>query len=378
VAVFSEHSDTPIMSVSIEGIGTPEASLIPNGEYGSGQTVKAAIPHHKAASVAAFWWLNSRGIDSFSVRAVGHRVVHGGERYSESVRINDGVVTYLTAITSLAPNHMPVALTCIAEFRNKYYDAAHIACFDTAFFHEVPNVARTLALPRDIRDAGVRRYGFHGLSYEYLLQDFKRVEGEMAAFGRVIIAHLGSGASIAALKDGKPIDMSMGFTPASGIVMSTRTGDIDPGVIDFLIRERSMTIDEVNELLYEKSGLLGLSETTADMHSLLEKQHTDPRAQLAIDIFCYTVKKHIGAYAAALGGVDSIIFSAGIGERSSEVRARSLAGLEFMGVNVSTRKNEANERLISAPHSRVGVHVIPTHEDTVLVQKTRQHYKEQL
>ena len=377
VSVFNETQvDAPTISVAIEGIGTSDACLIPDGMYGGAGTVKLVIPDHQAAATAIIWWLKVRGIDVLQVKMVGHRVVHGGDRYDQATVIDDEAIDYLRSITPLAPNHLPVALSCIDAFRVRFRAASHIACFDTAFFHAIPKIAQTIAVPETIRELGVRRYGFHGLSYEYILHDFMVHEGEVAANGRVIIAHLGSGASLTAIKNGFPVDMTMGFTPASGIVMSTRTGDIDPGLIDFLLRERNMTPQEVSNLIYKQSGLLGISGTTADMHKLLMDRSHNEHAALAIDIFCYGIKKTIGAYAAALGGVDSIIFSAGIGERSAAIRQQIMSGLDFLGATIDETRNEGGDRLISAEHSRVGIHVIPTHEDVIIAQKTIQLHQE--
>ncbi len=371
VSVYTLETDSsPSVSVAIEGIGTFDAYLIPNGEYGQPSVLTVAVANHTKAAELVIKWLEAKGVDTSQIEGVGHRVVHGGERYSEAVVIDDDVVAYFDSLVPLAPNHTPVILACLKVFRDHYHTVPHIACFDTAFFHHLPEVARTIAVPVEIRQSGVRRYGFHGLSYEYILGDFKTHEGEAAANGRLVIAHLGSGASLAAVKNGQPVDTTMGFTPASGIVMSTRTGDIDPGLIDYLLRERHMTPQEVSTMVYKQSGLLGVSGVTADMHSLLQHRHDNPQADLAINLFCYTIKKTIGAYAAAMGGVDSIIFSAGIGERSAAIRAQILDGLGFLGVAVDSERNERGERLISAEHSGTGVHVIPTHEDIIIARKT--------
>lgn len=377
VAVFGKtEPDTPRLSVSIEGIGTYDAQLIPNGEYGSVGTQSIAAKDHETAAESMILWLKAEGINLAEVKGVGHRVVHGGERYHGPAVIDDTMMTYLHALIPLAPNHTPVILQCLTVFRQYFTDVPHIACFDTAFFHYLPDVAQTIAIPAEYRDSGMRRYGFHGLSYEYMLSDFTKHEGETASRGRVIMAHLGSGASLAAVKGGMPVDTTMGFTPASGIVMSTRTGDIDPGVIDYLLREKGMNSDEVGQLVYKQSGLLGVSGTTADMHALLERRHEDANADLAINLFCYTIKKTIGAYAAAMGGVDSLIFSAGIGERSAAIRRQITEELEFLGIVIDDERNRRGDRLISAEHSRSGVHVIPTHEDKIIASKTIQLCKE--
>lgn len=379
VAVFDgESTDAPQLSVAVEGIGTYDAHLIPNGEYGQDSTQFIAAMDHTMAATTIIAWLKAQGVDTTDVRGVGHRIVHGGEKYNGPVVIDAEVNEYLRSLVPLAPNHTPVILDCLTVYQQHFSTVPHVACFDTAFFHGLPAVAQTIAVPVEIRDSGVRRYGFHGLSYEYILGNFAAHEGEAAAHGRVIIAHLGSGASLAAVKGGQPVDTTMGFTPASGIVMSTRTGDIDPGLIDYLLREKNMKPADISQLVYKQSGLLGISGTTADMYELLESRHDDALADLAVDLFCYTIKKTIGAYAAAMGGVDSLIFSAGIGERSATIRRQITDGLEFLGIIIDDERNERGDRLISAEHSRVGVHVIPTHEDTMIAVKTIRLCKEVL
>ena len=379
VAVFDEAAPhTPQLSVSVEGIGTYDAHLIPDGRYGSVDTQLIAASDHETAAKTVIQWLKAEGVNTLDVRGVGHRVVHGGEIYDSPTVIDDEVYERLYALVPLAPNHTPVILQCLEVFRQHFTGVPHIACFDTAFFHDLPAVARTIAVPVELRESGVRRYGFHGLSYEYILSNFTQHEGEAAAHGRVIMAHLGSGASLAAVEDGKPVDTTMGFTPASGIVMSTRTGDIDPGLIDYLLRERNMTPTDISQLVYKQSGLLGVSGTTADMYTLLQQRHENEQASLAVDLFCYTITKTIGGYAAVMGGVDSIIFSAGIGERSAVIRRQITDGLEFLGIVIDDERNERGDRLISAEHSRAGVHVIPTHEDTIIAIKTIRLCKEVL
>lgn len=379
VALFHEGPvDVPIMSVAIEGIGGAQANLIPNGEYGLDSTLPVAASDHMSAAEVVLAWLETKNVEVPHIKGVGHRIVHGGEQYNKAVIIDDEVMEYLGSLVPLAPNHTPVIIACLKVFRQRLSGIPHIACFDTAFFHALPEVAHTIAIPAEVRTSGVRRYGFHGLSYEYILGDFRAHEGEVAANGRIVMAHLGSGASLAAVKGGNPVDTTMGFTPASGIVMSTRTGDIDPGLIDYLLREKHLTPQEISTMVYKQSGLLGVSGKTADMYELLQIRHDDTAANLAIDLFCYTIKKTIGAYAAAMGGIDSLIFSAGIGERSAAIRGQILNGLEFLGIRIDDGRNERGDRLISAEHSGVGVHVIPTHEEKIIVQKTMQLCKEVL
>jgi acetate kinase len=340
-------------SFAVENIGT------------SGETMESATDKVKQ------WLSGDLSIQPDDIEAIGHRVVHGGERYTSAAPVTLDLLSYLSNITPLAPNHMPGALASINAFMATYPNARQVACFDTGFFHDVPDVASVLPLPLTLqKEAGIRRYGFHGLSYASLLDSFKDHEGDTAVHGRVIMAHLGSGASVAACKDGRPVDMSMGFTPVSGIMMSTRSGDLEPGVVTYLQSERGMSAAEVSDLVTTQSGLLGVSEMTADMHALLDAQHTNPQATLAIDLFCYKIKKTIGAYAAVLGGVDSVIFSGGIGERSAEIRSRILQGLEFLGIVIDENRNADNARLISADTSGVGVHVIGAREEYSIITQT--------
>ena len=354
VSAFDRHAPhTPSATLSIEDIGIGDA------------TPESAIMRVQQ-------WLNDElSIQPDQIEAIGHRVVHGGERYTSAERITEDVLHYLDSITPLAPNHMPAAIASINAFISAYPAAQHVACFDTSFFHGIPEIAKTLPIPLDLqKESGIRRYGFHGLSYQSLLASFGEHEGTTAQNGRVIMAHLGSGASVAACKNGQPIDMSMGFTPVSGIMMSTRSGDLEPGVVTYLEMEKGMSPQAVSDLLTRHSGLLGVSGTTADMHALLDSQNDNPNAKLAIELFCYKIKKTIGSYAAALGGVDSIIFSGGIGERSAEIRARVCEGLEFLGIHIDEQRNDSNERLISSDRSNVGVHVIPAREDDTIMTQT--------
>jgi acetate kinase len=232
----------------------------------------------------------------------------------------------------------------------------------------MPAVATLLPIPRRYREKGVRRYGFHGLSYAYLLDELARIAGQAAAGGRVVLAHLGNGASLAAVKGGRSIDTSMGFTPAAGLVMSTRTGDLDPGVMTYLARTERMTATDFHRIVNHESGLLGVSETSADMRDLLAREATDARAAEAIALFCYQAKKWVGAFAAALGGLDTLVFSAGIGERSAPIRARICEGLSFLGIELDDARNAAHAAVISRADSRVSVRVIATNEELMIAR----------
>jgi acetate kinase len=241
-----------------------------------------------------------------------------------------------------------------------------VACFDTAFHREMPRVARLLPIPRRYETQGVRRYGFHGLSYEFLMGELTRLAGPETARGRVILAHLGNGASLAAVRDGKSIDTSMSFTPTAGVPMSTRSGDIDPGLVWYLARTEKMNAKQFNEMVNFQSGLLGVSETSSDMRDLLGRETQDVRAAEAVALFCYQVKKWIGAFAAALSGVDTLVFAGGIGENAPVVRARICDGLAFLGIELEENQNAANEGVISANTSRVAVRVIHTDEEWMI------------
>ena len=245
-----------------------------------------------------------------------------------------------------------------------------MACFDTAFFKDLPYVAKVVPIPKKYYSLGVQNYGFHGLSYTSLLGTFREKAGDVAANGRVVLAHLGSGASITATKLGKPIDTTMGFTPTSGLVMSTRSGDLDPNVFGFLHRQSNMSLEEFEQMVSEKSGLLGVSGNSGDMHKLLSIEDKNSDAKMAVELFVHRVKKSIGAFSAVLGGVDSIIFSGGIGEQSSVLRTRICQGLEYLGVELNQAMNEQNDFLISSGQSKVGVHVIPTDEAQVIATQT--------
>jgi len=242
-----------------------------------------------------------------------------------------------------------------------------VACFDTGFHHDLPEVARVLPLPRRFEAMGVRRYGFHGLSYTYLIGELERLAGD-ASRGRVILAHLGAGASMAAVLGGRPIDTTMAFTPAAGLVMATRSGDIDPGLVDFLAQQTGMTTAEFHAMTSHESGLLGVSTISGDMRELLERESSDPRARLAVDLFCYRARMALGGLAAALGGLDLLVFSAGVGERSAPVRERICQGLDFLGIHLDPDRNRRHEQIISTDDSPTAVWVVPTDEELVIAQ----------
>jgi acetate kinase len=313
-----------------------------------------------------FGWLEEHGFLS-GLAAAGHRLVHGGTRYREPQRITPEFLTEIEQLIPLDPDHMPAAIHGIRFIAKKFPELPQVACFDTAFHSSLPTVARMYALPRNLYDQGIVRYGFHGLSYEYVMGELQALEGKLAG-GRVIIAHLGNGASMVAVKEGKSIDTSMGFTPLEGLVMGTRSGDVDPGLLLYLLEQKKMSGKEMSTMLNKESGLLGVSGTSGDMRNLLEKMQQDSRAGEAVELFCYRAKKYIGAYAAALGGLDVLVFAGGIGERAPVVRKGICDGLDFLGVRLDAASNEANAALISFPASGVKVRVIKTNEDLMIVR----------
>lgn len=297
-------------------------------------------------------------------RAAGHRVVHGGPKYSHPQGIDSDLLQELENIVPLAPLHLPAQIEIIRALGLRYPELPQVACFDTSFHAEMPEVARRLPLPRELWDQGVRHYGFHGLSYEFIVSAL----GD-ASRGRVIIAHLGNGASIAAVHNREPVDTTMGLTPAGGFMMSTRSGDLDPGVLLYLLRA-GYTPDKLDTMINRESGLLGVSGSSSDMKTLLEKRSGDSSTEQAIRMFCYGIRKFIGAYAAVLGGVDTLVFTGGIGERAAAIRAEICSGLEFLGIRLGSEQNEQNAATISAPGSECVVRVIPTDEDLMIARHT--------
>lgn len=302
-----------------------------------------------------------------AIVAVGHRVVHG-MTHTEPERITDELLAELHRLTPYDPDHLPREIELIESFRKRYPKLPQVACFDTAFHRSMPRVATLLPIPRRYEAMGVQRYGFHGLSYSYLLEELGRLGDLAATKGRVILAHLGNGASLAAVLDGKSIDTSMGFTPAAGLVMSTRSGDLDPGLVCFLSNAERMTVKEFERMVNHESGLLGISETSSDMRDLLSNERDDVRAAEAVELFCYQAKKWIGSYAAALEGLDTLVFTGGIGENSPSTRARICNGLSFLGIELSESTNAESAMVISTDSSRVKVRVIRTDEEVMIAR----------
>lgn len=370
-ALFEAAGPLRKFSGSIDRIGLDNGMLkVKDAATHEAEQVPLATRDHAEAVARLVEWLGSR-TDLATLAAVGHRIVHGGPTLLEPCWIDDAVLAELRRMAPFDPDHLPGEIELIEGFRRATPHARQGACFDTSFHRRLPQVARLLAVPRKYAAQGVHRYGFHGLSYSYLVEELSRLDPEAAA-GRVVLAHLGNGASMAAVAGGKCIDTTMAFTPTAGLVMSTRSGDFDPGLVRYLIEQEGLSVSEFHELVNRRSGLLGISETSSDMRDLLARRAQDPRAAEAVALFCYQAKKTVGAYAAALGGLDAIVFAGGIGENSPEVRAMICQRLDFLGVGLDGRHNEAGESLISAAGSRVRVYVIATDEELTIAKTIMQ------
>jgi acetate kinase len=372
-----EDSVLCTLSGKIDRIGLSKTTLTFSNTLDDEQdNHRIDVSDYPAAANFLIDWLEQQA--GFShVSAVGHRVVHGMQ-HSKPEIISQSLLDELHRISSYDPDHLPGEIYLIETFRQRYPHLPQVACFDTAFHHSLPRVAKLLPVPHRFDAMGIQRYGFHGLSYAYLMQtlerlDDKKLAGKRAAEGRVVLAHLGNGASMAAVRDGRSVDTTMGFTPAGGLPMGTRSGDLDPGVAWYMMQSENLTLQQFNHLINHESGLLGVSETSSDMRDLIKNETTDERAAEAIELFCYQVKKNIGAYAAVLGGLDALVFSGGIGENAPTVRARICDGLEFLGIELEENRNARNEDIISAQDGRVTVRVIHTDEQQMIATMVVQH-----
>ncbi len=323
----------------------------------------------KGFDSAIIWlveWLESR-IDFANLQSIGHRVVYGME-HTEPQIISDELINSLSRICDYDPDHMPEEIKLIQAFQKRYPNLKQIACFDTSFHTKMPRVAKLLTIPLKFNRKGIYRFGFHGISYTYLMEKLIQLEVNPNLRKKVVLLHLGSGASLAAVKEGISIDTSMGFSPSSGIPMGTRTGDLDPGIVWYLIKTEKLDLNQFNNLINHESGLLGISETSADMQELINIQDTDPRAKEAIELFCYQAKKWIGSFSAAMHGIDTLVFSGGIGENSSQVREKICEGLEFLGVELDKETNIQNHQVISKGNSKVKIYVINTKEEWMIAR----------
>jgi acetate kinase len=326
-----------------------------------------APPRHAGALEFLFEWLLSRGGDA-TVVAVGHRVVHGGTEFGAPVRVDAAILEKLAAYVPLAPLHQPHNLLPIRAIAERRPDLPQVACFDTAFHRTAPPLAQSFALPASITDRGVRRYGFHGLSYEYIASVLAQHDARAAA-GKTVVLHLGNGASMCALSAGKSVASTMGFTAVEGLPMGTRSGSLDPGVVLYLMQELKMDAKAIESLLYKESGLLGVSGVSSDMRELLAS--SEPRAKFAVDLFVYRIGRELGSLAAALGGLDAVVFTAGIGERSAAIREAVCRQAAWLGIELDPAANAAGGPRISAPSSRVTAWAIPTNEELMIARHTR-------
>lgn len=358
------REEARVASGAVERIGSSSGRLWLRAA--DGDTVEdtaSRVEDHAAAAAQVFAALKRRGLQAAT--AVGHRLVHGGPELASPRRVDDELVRALRELIPLAPLHLPSEIAIIEAVARERPGLPQVACFDTAFHRGMPETARRLPLPRAFWDDGVRRYGFHGLSYEYVLWKL----GE-AARGRLIIAHLGSGASLAAVRDGRPVETTMGLTPLGGLVMGTRPGDLDPGVVLYLIEARGYDARRLGTLLNEQSGLLGIAGSTSDMKTLLERRPGDPHAAQAVQMFCASARKHIGAFAAELGGLDALVFTGAIGERAAAVRWEVCQNLGHLGVRLDRASNDAHADVISAPDAGCVVRVVATNEELMIARHT--------
>lgn len=371
-AAFSS-SDAPqrILTGQIDGIARADTTLAARTDMSRAETHRVAIraaDHGQAAHSLIDWIVGWAGNEKFE--AIGHRIVHGGVRLDRHQVVTSGLLQELRRTQPLDLAHLPHEIALIEAFGERLPGVIQVACFDTAFHRPLPRIAQVLPIPRRYFDAGIRRLGFHGLSYAYLLEELRRIAGA-AADGRVILAHLGSGASLTALHRGVPVDTSMAFTPTSGLTMGTRPGDLDPGLLVYLMRSENWTPEQMDEFVSHCCGLAGVSDSTSDMRELIARRAHDEYAREAFDLFCYQAKKWIGAYTAALGGLDTLVFSGGIGEHSPEARAGICEGLEYLGIRLDPALNSrfaGTAGMISTSGSRVAVHVIPTDEEVMIAR----------
>ena len=350
----------------VDRIGLSNTTMIINDPDGKTLTLpRLAAADYGTAGDYLLKWLEAQPVFA-SVKAVGHRVVHG-MKHSEPERVTPKLLAELHRITPYDPEHLPHEIGLIEAFRKRHPKTPQVACFDTAFHRTMPKIARLLPIPRRYAVKGVERYGFHGLSYAYVMEELGRFDPTIAK-GRVILAHLGNGASLAAVHHGKSIDTSMGFTPTAGLMMSTRTGDLDPGLVYYLARTERMTAARFQQMANHESGLLGVSEISSDLRDLLALEASDVRAAEAVALFCYQVKKWIGSFAAALGGLDTLVFTGGIGENALVIRKRICDGLGFLGIHIDQKRNAKHAPLISPDAGRVAVRVIRTDEELMIAK----------
>jgi len=369
-------SEMLMLSGKIDRIGLLGSHLEMKDADGKVMTKRElSLPNHETALKTLLDWLQDH-IRRQRLDAVGHRLVHGGVKYTYPHGVTPELLASLKELIPLAPGHLPQEVRTIEAVQQLYPALKQVACFDTAFHRQMPDLAQMYGLPRHLQDKGVIRYGFHGLSCEYLTRELRRQAGPEAAESRVVIAHLGNGASMTAVRHGKSIDTTMGFTPAGGLVMSTRSGDLDPGVLVYLLEEEGVRPSALNEMVNRKSGLLGVSRISSDMKDLLDKEKEEPHAATAVNLFCYQAKKFLAALAATLGGLDTLIFTAGVGENAPTIRWRICGGMEFLGIHLDSSRNDVNAPIISQEDSPCIVRVMRTDEDLMIARHTNDLIRE--
>jgi acetate kinase len=374
--ILTINSGSSSLKFSVYDMSRSEEALL-SGEFkriglshgvfhAEGQDQQVDLPDHNVALHWLFGWLANHG-PGLKLDAVGHRLVYGGPEHYKPQLITPALENELKNLIPFAPDHLPDELRAIEAVKDVYPSLLQVVCFDTAFHWQSPRIAKLFPLPRRYWDEGLRRYGFHGLSYAYIVLELAREDG--AAGGRLVVAHLGNGASMAAIRNGCPVDTTMGMTPSGGLMMGTRSGDLDPGAV-FFVAEKESSLARAKTILNEKAGLLGVSETSSDMRDLLSKATTDSSAAEAIDLFCYQARKFLGSLVAVLGGLETLVFTGGIGEHAPSVRSRICEGLEFLGIRLNFQLNNASTAVISSAESRVQVRVMKTNEEIMIARYT--------
>jgi len=359
-----DDQSVPVLQGVAERIGDHGRLLVRDGTLRF-TDISGSIPNHAEAVRLFLGWLGRERPDA-AIEAVGHRIVYGGPHHAAPQIIDEALLTDLRDLVPLDPEHLPPALDAIAVTRAAFPGTLQVACFDTAFHRAMPAVAQSYPLPQEPATSGIIRYGFHGLSYEYIMRTLR---GIGAADGRIVIAHLGNGSSMAAVREGRPLDTTMGFTPTGGLMMGTRSGDLDPGVLLYLLQIQHQTPPELNALVNKRSGLLGVSGSSADMRDLLARSQREPRAAQAVELYCYQARKFLGAMIAVLGGLDTLVFTGGIGENSAEIRNRICDGFDYLGLEIDAAANSHARTIISTP-GPVTVRVLETNEDAMIAVHT--------
>jgi acetate kinase len=350
---------------TVKGIGSPDGHLSIAGA--TGESLADGQDHFPQLTVAIHTLLDRLAqLDMPQPVAVGHRVVHGGTACTAPQRVDAQLLETLRKLIPFAPLHQPSAIEGIEAIASRLPRLPQVACFDTAFHHGLPELAQRFPLPRALWQEGIRRYGFHGLSYEFIVATLGA-----GVRGRAIIAHLGSGSSLVAMRDGHPIDTTMGLTPTGGVMMGTRSGDLDPGILLYLMQAKGASFEQLARLVNHEAGLLGMSNLSSDMQTLLDQRESEPQAAQAVELFCYELRKQIGALTAVLGGLDTLVFTGGIGERAAPVRWEVCQGLSYLGLALDAQRNEAHESIISTTQSACCVHVVPTNEELMIARHTR-------